>query len=82
MIFSQLQYFPVTTPFIALFGAILGLVVLIIQLRLFRYAFASLGISPANTMFILLACLVGIFINISIGVVGPSSEIYEQEIIY
>lgn len=82
MIFSQLQYFPVTAPFLALFGAMLGLLVLIIQIKLFRYAFVSLGISPANAMFILLACLAGSFINIPIGVMGPNSEIIEQEIVY
>ncbi len=75
MIFSQLQYFPITTPFLDLFGAMLGLLVLILQIRILRYAFTSLGITPAGATFILLACLVGSFVNIPIGVMGPNSEI-------
>jgi uncharacterized membrane protein len=82
VIFSQLQYFPITTPFLALFGAMLGLLVLILQIRIFRYAFTSLGITPAGTTFILLACLAGSLINIPIGVMGPNSGIIEQEIVH
>ena len=82
MIFSQLQYFPIITPFLALFGAMLGLLVLILQIRIFRYAFTSLGITSVSATFILLACLAGSFINVPIGVMGPNSEIIEQEIVH
>ncbi|MGB8868333.1 MAG: DUF1614 domain-containing protein [Rhodomicrobium sp.] len=63
---SHLQYAPHAWPFYALFFFILAVLVIFIQIGLIRYVYARLGISPATAMFLLLASLLGSYVNIPV----------------
>lgn len=63
---DHLQYMPLTLPF---FGALVLLFLVVaglIEVGILRYAFMQLGIGPRPAMLLLLATLIGSFINIPV----------------
>src|SRR6516162_2292370 len=54
------------TGFFAMLVGILLVVVVLIQIRVLRYAYLSLGISPGAAMLLLTASLIGSYINIPV----------------
>lgn len=63
---SQLQYFPVSLPFLLLFWGLLILLLVLTGLRLLRLASLSMGISEAALIAILGLSLLGSYINIPV----------------
>jgi uncharacterized membrane protein len=63
---SHLQYFPLPWPVYVLLFFALSLITVLIQIGLMRYVYARLGITPATAMLLLLASLLGSYINIPI----------------
>ncbi len=85
---GHLQYLPIAWPFYALFFIILGILTVFIQIGLIRYVYARLGISPATAMFLLLASLLGSYVNIPVAhfpnetvVVGERVDFFGMEYI-
>src|SRR6516225_4688579 len=63
---SQMHYLPLAPAFFAMLVGILLVVVVLIQIRVLRYAYLSLGISPGAAMLLLTASLIGSYINIPV----------------
>jgi uncharacterized membrane protein len=63
---SKLHYLPLTLPFFSLLvGAFLVLAILV-QIRILRYAYLRLGVSPGVAILLLFGSLCGSYINIPI----------------
>jgi uncharacterized membrane protein len=71
---GQMLFFPAVIAFIFLFFCLLVLVFLLIQIGIIAYAFRSLGISSTYLFFLLLASLIGSYINI------PLKRLVQEEI--
>jgi uncharacterized membrane protein len=69
---SQVQYLPLTPGFFSiLVFLVIGLVILI-QLRILRYAYMKLGVGPGVALLLLFGSLIGSYFNIPITVLtGP-----------
>ncbi|MBI4723807.1 MAG: DUF1614 domain-containing protein, partial [Rhodomicrobium sp.] len=63
---SHLQYLPIPWTVYALLFFVLGILVILIQIGLIRYVYARLGISPTVAMLLLLASLLGSYINLPV----------------
>jgi uncharacterized membrane protein len=88
MLPSHLQYMPLPWPLYALFFAVLGILSIFVQIGIIRYVYARLGISSATAMFLLLASLIGSYVNIPIAhfpeetvVVGERVDFFGMEYI-
>lgn len=85
---SHLQYLPIAWPFYVAFFIILGIVTVFIQIGLIRYVYARLGISPGAALLLLLASLLGSYVNIPVAhfpsetvVVGERIDFFGMEYI-
>ncbi len=85
---SHLQYMPLPWPLYAFLFIVLGILTVFIQIGIIRYVYARLGISPATAMFLLLASLLGSYVNIPIAhlagetvAVGERVDIFGMEYI-
>jgi uncharacterized membrane protein len=63
---GQMHYLPLSLPFFALLVGAFLVVLALIQIGILRYAYMRLGVSPGAAMFLLLASLIGSYINIPI----------------
>jgi uncharacterized membrane protein len=64
---GDMQYYPpITAPFFLILAAVLVLVVILIQIRILRYAYERLGVSSGTAFLLLLASLFGSYINIPV----------------
>jgi uncharacterized membrane protein len=71
---GQMQYFPLAGPFFAILVGIFLIVVVLIQINVLRYAYTRLGVSSGTALLLLLASLIGSYINI------PVWEFPEREV--
>jgi uncharacterized membrane protein len=71
----QFWYLPLAPAFFFILVALLFLVFILVLLGLLRYAYAQLGVSPSTTIFLLLASLIGSYINIPITI--ESSQVID-----
>jgi uncharacterized membrane protein len=71
---GQMQYFPLAGPFFAILVGIFLLIVILIQINVLRYAYTRLGISSGAALLLLLASLIGSYVNI------PLWEFPEREV--
>jgi uncharacterized membrane protein len=63
---GQMQYLPLAGPFFAILVGVFLVVVLLIQINVLRYAYARLGVSSGTALLLLLASLIGSYINIPV----------------
>jgi len=71
---GPMHYFPLAWPFFAILVGIFLLVVVLIQIKVLRYAYTRLGISSGAALMLLLGSLIGSYINI------PVWEFAEREV--
>jgi uncharacterized membrane protein len=77
---SHLQYLPIPwTLYLILLGAVAVLVVLI-QIGAMRYVYSRLGIRPVTAMLLLLASLLGAYINIPVAHFPEETVVVRQHI--
>src|SRR6202011_4448902 len=77
---SQVHYLPLTPGlFSILVFLVVGLVILI-QLRILRYAYMRLGVGPGAALLLLFGSLIGSYFNIPIAVL-PGSAVRSHEIV-
>ena len=72
---SQLHYLPLSPAFFGILVALLVFLVALIQIGILRYAYMRLGVSSRVAVFLLLASLIGSYLNI------PAMELPEQQIL-
>jgi uncharacterized membrane protein len=77
---GHLQYLPIAWPFYAFFFILLAIIAVFIQIGVIRYVYAKLGISPATAMFLLLASLLGSYVNIPVAHLPSERLVVEQPI--
>jgi uncharacterized membrane protein len=72
---SGMHYFPLEWPFLLALFLLLSIVVALLELRILRYAYERMGISPRSAVFILVLTLVGSSINIPLAEFPPERVI-------
>jgi uncharacterized membrane protein len=63
---SQMHYLPLAPAFFAMLVGIFVILVVLIQIRVLRYAYMTLGISSGAALLLLLGSLIGSYINIPV----------------
>ncbi len=75
MQFSGMHYFPVEWPFLLALFLLVSILVVLVELRILRYAYERMGISPRYATWILLLTLLGSSINIRLAEFPPEKVI-------
>ena len=82
MHFGHAQYLPIALPLFALLAGALALLLILVQIRVLRYAYMQLGVSSGTAFFLLFASLFGSYINIPIAALGQETMVTEREVTY
>ncbi len=82
MHFGDTQYLPVAPPFFMLLVGVVAVLAVLVQLRILQYVYVQLGVSPGTAVYLLLASLIGSYVNIPLAVLGGETYLDQQEIIY
>jgi len=70
---SQVHYLPLTPGFFSILVFLAVGLIILIQLRILRYAYMRLGVGPGAAMLLLVGSLIGSYFNIPVTVLpGPS----------
>lgn len=77
---SQVHYLPITPGLFAILVLLFVALTILIQLRILRYAYMRLGISPTAAMLLLFGSLIGSYFNIPITVL-PAKTVHSGEVI-
>ena len=78
---GHLQYFPLATPFFFILVALFIALLAVAQLHILGYAYMRIGIRPQYIFSILLASLLGSYINIPVAELAGEQIVSGQEII-
>src|SRR3981081_4932401 len=69
---SQVHYLPLTPGFFSILLLLFVGLIILIQLRILRYAYMRLGVGPGAALLLLLGSLIGSYFNVPIAVLpGP-----------
>ena len=69
---SQVHYLPLTPGLFSILVILLAGLIILVQLRILRYAYMRLGVGPGVALFLLFGSLIGSYFNIPITVLpGP-----------
>jgi uncharacterized membrane protein len=79
---SQLQYFPVSLPFLLIFWGLLILLVGLATLRLLRFASMSMGLTEGALITVLALSLLGSYINIPVAYLPGHRTVAAGEITF
>jgi uncharacterized membrane protein len=82
MHFGHTQYLPIALPLFALLAGALALLLILVQIRVLRYAYLRLGVSSGAAFFLLFASLFGSYVNIPIAALGQDTKVTEREVTY
>jgi uncharacterized membrane protein len=77
---SEVQYLPLTPGLFSILVVLLAGLVILIQLRVLRYAYMRLGVGPGVALLLLLGSLIGSYFNIPITVL-PGHPVRTGEIV-
>ena len=77
---SQVQYLPITPGLFAILVLAFAALVILIQLRILRYAYMKLGLTPGMALLLLFGSLIGSYFNIPITVL-PGHSVRSGEIV-
>jgi uncharacterized membrane protein len=82
MHYGHAQYLPIAPSFFALLAAALGILLILVQIGVLRYAYLRLGVSSGTAFFLLLGSLLGSYVNIPIAKLGSEPMVTEREVTY
>ena len=80
MMDSQVHYLPLTPGFFSILLVLLAGLIILIQLRILRYAYMKLGVGPGAALFLLFGSLIGSYFNLPIAVL-PGKPVMAGQII-
>src|ERR1700760_1449850 len=80
MIGFQTQYLPLTAPLFSVLVLLFVGLIILIQLRILRYAYMRLGIGPGAALLLLFGSLVGSYFNIPVTVL-PGHAVRSGEVV-
>ena len=70
---SQVHYLPMTPGLFSILVVLFAGLIILVQLRILRYAYMRLGIGPGAALFLLFGSLIGSYFNIPIAVLPGES---------
>jgi uncharacterized membrane protein len=77
---SQMHYLPLPLPFYSILVGLFVLLAVLIQVGVLRYAYMRIGLSPGAALLLLLASLVGSYLNIPVAEL-PAEQILSGQVI-
>ena len=77
---SQVHYLPLTPALFSLLVLLFVVLIILIQLRILRYAYMKLGVGPGAAMLLLFGSLIGSYFNIPITVL-PGQSVSSGEVV-
>jgi len=77
---SQVHYLPLTPGFFSILLVLLAGLIILIQLRILRYAYMKLGVGPRAAMFLLFGTLIGSYFNLPVAVL-PGKPVMSGQIV-
>ncbi|HEX5472235.1 MAG TPA: DUF1614 domain-containing protein [Lacipirellulaceae bacterium] len=77
---NQLNYLPLTLPFFSFLAGLFVLLLILIQVRVLHFAYTRLGLSSGVALFLLLASLLGSYVNIPVWHFPEQRILTNQEI--
>ncbi|MCP3474909.1 DUF1614 domain-containing protein [Bradyrhizobium sp. CCGUVB1N3] len=77
---SQVQYLPITPGLFSILVLLFAGLIILIQLRILRYAYMKLGVGPGVALLLLFGSLVGSYFNIPVTVL-PGKAVRSGEIV-
>jgi uncharacterized membrane protein len=78
---SQVHYLPLTPGLFSILVVLLVGLIILIQLRILRYAYMRLGVGPGAAMLLLLGSLIGSYFNVPITVLPGGPPVSSGEIV-
>jgi len=79
---ANLHYFPLSLPFFFILVALFVVVLILIQLKVLRYAYTAIGINRRYVLILLLLSLLGSYINIPVAQLPAEQVVTGREIIF
>ena len=77
---SQVHYLPLTPVFFSILVFLFVGLIILIQLRILRYAYMKLGVSPLAALFLLFGSLIGSYFNIPITIL-PGAPVRSGQVV-
>ena len=77
---SQVHYLPMTPGLFSILVVLFAGLIILVQLRILRYAYMRLGIGPGAALFLLFGSLIGSYFNIPIAVL-PGESVRSGQIV-
>jgi uncharacterized membrane protein len=77
---SQVHYLPMTPGLFSVLVVLFAGLVILVQLRILRYAYMRLGIGPGAALLLLFGSLIGSYFNIPIAVL-PETHVRSNEVV-
>ena len=77
---SQMHYFPLSMPFLILLAFIFAVVVILIEIRILRYAYHEVGLGSRHMFALLALSLLGSYVNIPVAVL-PAKEVVSDQMV-
>jgi len=77
---SQLHYLPLTPGFFGILVLLFAGLIILIQLRILRYAYMKLGLGPGMALLLLFGSLIGSYFNIPITIL-PGKTVRSGEVV-
>ena len=77
---SQVHYLPMTPGLFSILVILFGVLIVIVQLRILRYAYMRLGVSPGAALLLLLGSLIGSYFNIPITIL-PGATVQSGQVV-
>jgi uncharacterized membrane protein len=78
---SQVHYLPLTPGFFSILVVLVVGLIILIQLRILRYAYMRLGVGPGTALVLLFGSLIGSYFNIPITVLPGPPPVQSGEIV-
>jgi uncharacterized membrane protein len=80
MMSSQVHYLPMTPGLFSILVILFAALIIIVQLRILRYAYLRLGVSPGAALFLLFGSLIGSYFNIPITIL-PGATVQSGQVV-
>ena len=78
---SQIHYLPLTPGLFSILVILFAGLIILVQLRILRYAYLRLGVSPGVALLLLFGSLIGSYFNIPITVLPGGQQVQSGQIV-
>lgn len=78
MSLSSFHYFPLPALYVVALALLVGVVIVLLEIRVLGYAFEAMGIDRRYILSILVLCLLGSYVNIPVAELPPEQVVSDQ----